>query len=320
MHYIGIDLGGTDIKAGIVDEDGKVLSKAQTSTLANRPFQEVARDMAMCSLQALEESGLTLNDIGGIGIGIPGLADNVLGRVIFCTNLGWNDIPLRDELQKYLNLPILIDNDATLAGFAESITGVSRGLHSSVFLTLGTGVGGGIVIDGKPWTGAHGVASEIGHLTMEIDGIPCTCGKSGCLERYCSATALKYISSEVCSQHPQCALMQLASGEPQNITGRMVMDLAKNGDEFALKIFHRYTKNLAIAINTIISFLDPDMIVLGGGISHAGQFLVDAILEKLPEYLMFKTLPYSRIALASLGNDAGIIGAAMLSKLGLDYT
>lgn len=320
MYYIGIDLGGTDIKAGIVNENGEVLSKAHTSTLASRPYQEVARDMARCSLEALEQSGLTLNDIGGIGIGIPGLADNILGRVIFCTNLGWNDIPLREELQKYLNLPILIDNDATVAGFAESITGVSQGLHSSVFLTLGTGVGGGIVIDGKPWTGAHGVASEIGHLTMEIDGIPCTCGKSGCLERYCSATALIYMAGEICSQHPECALMQLAGGDAKSITGRMVIDLAKDGDEFALKIFHRYTKYLAIAINTIISFLDPDMIVLGGGISHAGQFLLDAIEEKLPDYLMFKTLPYSRIALASLGNDAGIIGAAMLSKLGLDYT
>ncbi|NLC32478.1 MAG: ROK family protein [Clostridiales bacterium] len=319
MYYIGIDLGGTDIKAGIINKNGEVLSKAQTATLANRPYQEVAKDMAMCSLKALEKSSLTLDDIGGIGIGIPGLADNVSGRVIFCTNLGWNDIPLRDEVQKYLNLPILIDNDATVAGFAESISGVSRGLHSSVFLTLGTGVGGGIVIDGKPWTGAHGVASEIGHLTIEIDGIPCTCGKSGCLERYCSATALKHISGEICKFHPECSLMKMAKGDSNNITGRMVMDLAKNGDEFALKIFHRYTKNLAIAINTIISFLDPDMIVLGGGISHAGQFLVDAILEKLPDYLMFKTLPYSRIALATLGNDAGIIGAAMLSKLGLDY-
>ncbi len=319
MHYIGIDLGGTHIKAGVTDDQGHVIAKAETATLASRPYQDVARDMAMCSLKALEESGLTLNDIGGMGIGIPGLADNVTGNVIFCTNLGWYDIPLRSELQKYMNLPILIDNDATVAGFAESIAGVSRGLHSSVFLTLGTGVGGGIVIDGKPWTGAHGVASEIGHLTMEIDGIPCTCGKSGCLERYCSATALIHMAGEVCQNNPDCVLMHRAGGDIKNITGRMVVDLAKEGDEYALKIFHRYTKYLAIAINTIISFLDPEMIVLGGGISHAGQFLVDAINEKLPALLMFKTLPYSRVALASLGNDAGIIGAAMLSRVGLDY-
>lgn len=319
MYYIGIDLGGTQIKAGIINEKGDIVAKAETATLAERPYQDVARDMAMCSLKALEESGLTLNDVGGMGIGIPGLADNTTGRVIFCTNLGWYDIPLRDELRKYLNLPILIDNDATVAGFAESVAGVSRGLHSSVFLTLGTGVGGGIVIDGKPWTGAHGVATEIGHLTMEIDGIPCTCGKKGCLERYCSATALIHMAEEVCLNNPDCELMKRAGGNPKNITGRMVVDLAKEGDEYALKIFHRYTKYLAIAINTIISFLDPDMIVLGGGISHAGKFLIDAVTDKLPEYLMFKTLPYSQIALASLGNDAGIIGAAMLSKVGLDY-
>ena len=319
MYFIGIDLGGTQIKAGVVDEAGKVLAKAETATLAERPYQDVVRDMAACSLKALEEGNLTVDSVGGIGIGIPGIADNVTGRVVFCTNLGWHDIPLRDELNKYLQLPVVIDNDATVAGFAESVCGVSRGLHSSVFLTLGTGVGGGIVIDGKPWTGAHGVASEIGHLTMEVDGIPCTCGKSGCVERYCSATALIRMAGEVCLMHPDCAIMQQAGGDPKKITGRIVMDLAKEGDEFALRIFHRYTKYLAIAINTIISFLDPEMVVLGGGISHTGKFLIDGIVDKIPRYLMYKSMPFPPIALASLGNDAGIIGAAMLGRLGTDY-
>ncbi len=319
MYYIGIDLGGTQIKAGIVDDAGRILAKAEAATLANRPYQEVVRDMASCSLKALELAGQTLDSVAGIGIGIPGVADNKTGMVIFCTNLGWHNIPLRDELQKYMNVPVLIDNDATVAGFAESVAGVSKGLHSSVFLTLGTGVGGGIVIDGKPWTGAHGVASEIGHLTLEVDGVPCTCGKDGCLERYCSATGLIRMAGEICAQHPQSAIMQAAGGDKDKITGRIVMDLAKAGDELALKVFNRYTKYLALAVNTIISFLDPDMIVLGGGISHAGEFLLEAVREKLPRYLMFKTLPYSQIALARLGNDAGIIGAALLSRLGLDY-
>ncbi|MHC1786527.1 MAG: ROK family protein [Christensenellales bacterium] len=319
MLYIGIDLGGTHIASGIVDEEGRVLSKAEAATLAHRPYQEVVRDMASCSLKALELAGRTLDDVAGIGIGIPGVADNRTGTVIFCTNLGWHDIPLRDELQKYLKLPVLIDNDATVAGFAESVAGVSRGLHSSVFLTLGTGVGGGIVIDGRPWTGAHGVASEIGHLTLEVDGLPCTCGKDGCLERYCSATALIRMAGEICQEHPDSAIMKAAGGDKAAITGRIVMDLAKQGDELALKVFHRYTKYLAIAVNTIISFLDPEMIVLGGGISHAGDFLLQAVKDKLPRYLMFKTLPYSQVALARLGNDAGIIGAGMLGKLGMDY-
>ena len=320
MLYLGIDLGGTKIAAGVVDDDGRVLSKAETPTLAERPYQEIVKDMAACCDRALSQAGKSVYDVGGIGIGIPGVADNKTGRVIFCTNLGWHDVPLRDELQKYLDLPVLIDNDATVAGYAESMAGVSRGLHSSVFLTLGTGVGGGIVIDGKPWTGAHGVASELGHLTMEIDGIPCTCGKNGCVERYCSATALIRIAGEICGMHPESAVMQQAGGDIKQITGRMVIDLAKEGDELALRVFHRYTKYLAIAINSVISFLDPDMVVLGGGISHAGDFLLDAIIDKIPQYLMFKTLPFPRIALASLGNEAGIIGAAMLGRLGKDHS
>lgn len=315
-YYIGLDLGGTHIAAGIVDGKGKVLAKAETPTLAQRPYEQVIADMGKCALEAMGKAGFKEDDIAGIGIGIPGLADNTTGRVIFCTNLGWHDVPLRDELHRYINRPVLIGNDATVAGFAESVAGVSRGLTSSVFLTLGTGVGGGIVLHGRPWEGAHGVASEIGHLTMVVDGEQCTCGKKGCLERYCSATAIIRMAKEACEGKPDCAIMQAAGGDPDRINGRIVFDLAKQGDPIALSVYERYTTYLAIAINTITSFLDPDMVVLGGGVSHAGQFLLDGIIKKMPDYLMFKTLPYPTIALATLGNDAGIIGAAMLHSVG----
>lgn len=313
-YFIGIDLGGSHIAAGVVDSEGKVLAKADTPTLAHRPYQEVVRDMAACCQDALEKAQLKPEQALGIGIGIPGLAEEATGRVIFCTNLGWHDVPLRDEMQQYIKLPVLIDNDATVAGLAESVAGVSRGMSSSVFLTLGTGVGGGIVIDGKPWTGAHGVASEIGHLTMQMDGIPCTCGKKGCLERYCSATALIRMAADACQDEPGSAIMRAAGGDAKRITGRIVIDLAKQGDPLASAIFDQYAEYLSIAINNITSFLDPQMVVLGGGISHAGQFLLDAIRERIPKYLMFKTLPFPELALASLGNDAGIIGAAMLCR------
>lgn len=315
MVFIGIDLGGTKIAAGITDKAGKIIAQASAATVAQRPYQEVVRDMAACSLKALEQAALTIDDVGAIGVGIPGIADNGTGTVVFCTNLGWHDIPLREELQKYINKPVFIDNDATVAGLAESIAGVSRGASSSVFLTLGTGVGGGIIINGKPWTGAHGVASELGHLTMEVDGIPCTCGKDGCLERYCSATALIRMAREAVSLHPNSLILQRAGGKPEGIDGRTVIDCAKEGDPAAMKVFDRYTKYLALAINTVISFLDPEVIVLGGGISHAGKFLLDAVQEKLPRYLMFKTMPYSRLELAVLGNNAGIIGASLLGMM-----
>lgn len=315
MYYLGIDLGGTHIACGIVNNEGEIISVCETPTKPERPYQEVIADMGKSSLAAIEKAGLTVDDIAAIGVGIPGIADNTTGRVIFCTNLFWHDVPLKDELAKFIDKPLYIENDATVAGFAESVAGVSKGSRSSVFLTLGTGLGGAIIIDGKPWTGAHGVASELGHLTLEVDGIPCTCGKDGCVERYCSATALIRMGRETCIAHPDCALSKAVGGDVKLLNAKLIIDLAKEGDDLALKIFHRYTRYLALTINSIVSFIDPELVVLGGGVSHAGEFLVNAIKEKLPHYLMFKTMPYADVLLAKLGNQAGIIGAAMLGKI-----
>ena len=171
MVYIGIDLGGTGIKIGVVDESGAILSQGETPTLAGRPYEDIIADMGRCMLDVMARGGFEEKDVASIGVGIPGVADEKTGHVIFCTNLGWSDVPLRTELQKYLSKPVYIDNDATVAGFAESICGVSAGCHSSVFMTLGTGVGGGIVIGGRPWSGFHGVGSEIGHIPMDIGGL-----------------------------------------------------------------------------------------------------------------------------------------------------
>ena len=266
MYYIGIDLGGTNIAVGLVSEDGKILRKAETPTLAKRPYADIVRDMAACIAKLLDEAKLTTQDIAAIGIGIPGIAEQKTGRVIFCTNLGWRNIPLRDELKSYYDLPIFIDNDATVAGWAEYQAGVSRNTSSSVFLTLGTGVGAGIIVDGKIWSGAHGAASELGHLIIEVDGIPCTCGKCGCTERYCSATAIIRMAKEACALHPDCAILKAVNGDVDKITAKTVFDLAKEGDDIASRVFRRYVKYLTIAINNVVSFLDPDMIVLGGGV------------------------------------------------------
>ena len=313
-RYIGIDLGGTKIASGVTDENGRILARAETPTLPERPYQDVVRDMAACARAAMEEAGCPEEAVEAVGIGIPGIAENKRGTVIFCTNLGWHDVPLRAELSRHLNRPVYIDNDATVAGYAESVAGVSRGAGSSVFLTLGTGVGGGIVIDGRPWTGAHGVASDIGHITMVMDGIPCTCGKSGCLERYCSATALIRMGKEAAEKYPDSLLAKRSMGDLSRINGKMVIDCAREGDPAGVQAFEEYTRCLAVGVNSVISFLDPEIVVLGGGISSAGPFLLDAVRRKIPGFLMFKSMPYPRVELAVLGNQAGIIGAAMLAK------
>lgn len=314
MVYIGIDLGGTNIAAGIVTEEGKIIATSSTRTLAERPYQEVIKDMASCALNALNQSGNTVDDVHSIGVGIPGVADQKTGRVIFCTNLGWRDIPLKDEMQKYINKPVFIDNDATVAGYAESVAGVSKNCQCSVFITLGTGVGAGIIINGKPWSGAHGVGSELGHMTLIADGIPCTCGNDGCVERYTSATAIIRMAKQYCQAYPECEIMQRVKGDMERINAKTVIDAAKNGDKVACQVFDRYARYLAMTINNITAFLDPEMVVLGGGVSHAGQFLLDQVEAYLPRFLMYKTLPSPRIALAQLGNEAGIIGAALLGR------
>ena len=312
MVYIGIDVGGTGVQVGVVDEHGHILAKDNFPTGVGRPYQEMIRDMADCTRSAVAKAGLSVEDIQSIGVGIPGLADAKTGNVIFCTNLGWRDIPLRDEFQRHLDKPVYIDNDATVAGLAESVAGVSAGTDSSVFITLGTGVGGGIVIHGKVWSGFHGVGSEIGHMILELDGEPCTCGNRGCLERYCSATAIIRMARELVAIHPDSMILSLAQGDPEKISAKIVFDAAREEDPIGKYVFRRYVSYLSQAIASIMQFLDPEIIVLGGGVSKAGAFLLDAVRQEVPKYLLFKGMPDARIELARLGADAGIIGAAML--------
>ncbi|MBR3019150.1 MAG: ROK family protein [Clostridia bacterium] len=314
MVYIGIDLGGTNIAVGVVSEAGSILAETSAKTLAERPYKEIVRDMAACVMKAVTKAGLTEADIYSIGIGIPGVAEGDNGVVFNCTNLGWINVPLRDEMQKYINKPVFIDNDANVAALAESYFGVSAGYKSSVMITLGTGVGGGIVINGKPWSGAHGRAGEIGHMTLVPDGAPCTCGNNGCVERYCSATAIIRTAKQECYSFPSTAILSKAGGNINRVNAKLVIDAAKEGDASALRVFNSFVKYLAMAINNITAFFDPDIIVLGGGVSYAGSFLLDSVSALLPRYQMFKALPIPKLALAKLGNEAGIVGAAMLGK------
>ncbi len=312
MVRIGIDVGGTGIQIGVVDEKGRILQKSSIVTRTDLPFSEQMAQIAASALDTLQKSGHTIDEVSSVGAGVPGVADQRTGVIPFCTNLGWHDVPFRTELQKYIDKPIYIDNDATVAGLAESVSGVSAGTSSSVFITLGTGVGGGIVINGRVWSGAHGIGSEIGHMTLELDGEPCTCGNRGCLERYCSATAIIRMAKEQLVKHPDSYIMTLVEGDVSRIEAKTIFDAAREGDPIAMKVFRRYVSCLAQAINSITSLLDPEIFVLGGGVSKAGSFLLDAVRVEVPKYALYKNMPLPRIELASLGADAGIIGAAML--------
>lgn len=314
MFYIGIDLGGTGIKAGIVDENGTILCKESCPTGVERGYEAVIRDMARLCEETVAKSGHSMKEIQAIGIGLPGIYDPATGLVPFCTNLHWHQVPVVEEMHKYLDKPIYIGNDATVAGLAESVAGVSKGASVSIFVTLGTGVGGGIVVDGKPYSGPHGVASEIGHMITVVGGEMCTCGNRGCWERYASATAIIREGRKFAEAHPDCAIAKAVNGDMDAITAKTVIDLAKAGDPDAARLFDNYVEHLCVGLVNLINLYDPEIIALGGGVSHAGQFLLDAVNAKLPDLVFYKTMPYAKIELARLGNDAGIIGAAMLGK------
>ena len=312
MVYIGIDLGGTGIKIGVVDESGAILSQGETPTLAGRPYEDIIADMGRCMLDVMARGGFEEKDIASIGVGIPGVADEKTGHVIFCTNLGWSDVPLRTELQKYLNKPVYIDNDATVAGFAESICGVSAGCHSSVFMTLGTGVGGGIVINGKPYSGVHGIGSEIGHMIIKMDGEPCTCGNLGCMEAYCAASALTRDGRRAMQAHPESMLAEQTGGDPGKITPKLVTDCAKAGDAAAKAVFDTYIEHLSSACASVYNILDPEVLAIGGGLSAAGPFLFDPLQEKVSKKCFYATR--GKLVPAVLGNEAGMVGAALLAR------
>ena len=314
MYYVGIDVGGTGLKAGVVNEEGKIISKVSCPTLVERGAEPVVADMANLALKAVEEAGLTLDDIKAVGIGIPGILDPRTGRVPFCTNLHWHDVPVIEWMQRVIDKPVYVGNDATVAGLAEAVSGVSAGVQNSVFVTLGTGVGGGIVLDGKVYSGPNGVGSEIGHMITVAGGELCTCGNRGCWERYASATAIIRWGVEAAEKNPEGALAKAVEGDVSKITAKHVIDLAKAGDPECAAIFDNYVYHLCVGLVGIINFYDPEVIALGGGVSAAGEFLLNAVRAKLPEMVFYKTMPYARVELATLGNDAGIIGAAMLGK------
>lgn len=314
MLNIGIDVGGTSIKAGVVDENGHILYKASCPTLVERGHEAVIHDMAQLAIRAAQESGHSMDEIRSVGVGIPGMHDNRTGRVPFCTNLAWHDVPLIELMQREIHKPIFVNNDATVAGLAESVAGISAGVKDSVFITLGTGVGGGVVLGGRLFVGAHGVATEIGHMITVAGGEQCTCGNRGCWERYASATAIIREGRKLAAEKPDSPLNRSVNGDLERIEARTVIDLAKAGDPDCARLFDEYVYHLTVGIVNLINLYDPEIIALGGGVSHAGEFLLDKVNALLPEMVFFKTMPRAEIKLAQLGNDAGIIGAAMLSE------
>ncbi len=310
MYLAGIDLGGTAIKAGLVDENLSLVCKTSVPTGVGRSYQEIIADMAQAVASAAQQAGIGLDEIKSVGIGIPGVANN--GIVIAVHNLYWFDIPLEEEMKKHINVPVFIDNDATVAAVYEYHLGALSGCKVGVLLTLGTGVGGGIIINGKPFSGAHGFGSELGHMPIVQNGIQCTCGNKGCLEVYASAPALVRLGRKCVIERPESMLHHITGGDYTKVSTKMIIDSAREGDYVSLSILDEYVGKLSMGICALENALDPDVIAIGGGVSGAGDFLLQRIIKASEGLGIFENQKYADIRLAVSGNDAGIIGAAML--------
>ena len=312
--YIGVDLGGTNIAVGLVDEEGKIIHKESTPTLAQRHYTEIIKDMAELSLKVVKDAGYKLKDVKAVGIGSPGTPNNEKGILVYTNNLNFNNVPMREEMQKYINLPVFIENDANCAALAEAIAGAGKKAKVCVAITLGTGVGGGIVIDKKIYSGFNYAASELGHIVLQLDGEPCTCGRNGCWEAYASATALIRQTRKAAEDHPESMLYTSVNGDLENISGRTAFDAAKAGDPVGAEVVKDYIRYVAEGIINTVNALQPEVLVIGGGICKEGPYLLNPLTEYIEKFVYSKNVPQTEIKIALLGNDAGIIGAAMLGK------
>jgi glucokinase len=308
---IGVDIGGTKIAAGVVDEAGKII----VTTRRDTPAEDTSRtqDGIVDAVQELTAEF----QIEGVGIGAAGFVDDMRSTVMFAPNLAWRDEHLRTSLERRLKLPVVIENDANAAAWAEVRFGAARGEDHAVILTVGTGIGGGIVLNGRLLRGRFGVAAEIGHLNIVPDGRRCGCGLQGCWEQYGSGRALVQEAQEVARLSPSIAaeLLRLADGKPENITGLMVTKAAKAGDVAALQCFDEIGKWLGRGLADLAAILDPGLFVIGGGVSAAGDLLRVPVLATFCKQLTGRGhRPEADLRIAELGPEAGLVGAADLVR------
>lgn len=314
-YYIGIDLGGTNIKAGVVSEDFEIIAKTSCKTDLPRPGEEICADMAKVALEAVEEAGLTLDDIEAVGIGTPGIANSQTGIIEYSCNLGFDNFPVVEIMKKHIDKPCFVENDANAAAYGEFVAGAAKGTNDAVCITLGTGVGGGIIINKKIYSGFNFAGAEIGHTVINTDGPQCSCGRRGCFEVYSSATGLIRMTKEAMEKAPD-SLLHKEAEEHGKVSARTAFNAMRAGDDTAKQVVDDYIRYLACGIANMINTFQPDVLCIGGGVCNEGDPLLLPLKELVAKEIYTKNSPRNtEIVIAQLGNDAGIIGAAFL---GLD--
>ena len=316
MYRLGIDLGGTNIVAGVVDENYNIVATAKRKTLAERSNEEIISDMAAAALEAIETAGLKPSDIESAGVGSPGSIDPDNGIVVYTNNIGFKNVHLADLLKEKTGIDFFVDNDANSAAYGEFLAGAGKGTKDFVMITLGTGVGGGVIIDGKIYTGFNYAGAELGHTVIQMDGENCSCGRQGCWEAYASATALIRQTKQAMIRFPDSVMWQLVENDINKVNGLTAFDAMRQGDEAGKQVVDKYIYYISVGVANNINIFQPEVFCIGGGISKEGDNLITPLNkyyegDNYGRSLARKTV----IKTALLGNDAGIIGAAFLGNL-----
>jgi glucokinase len=314
QNYVGVDIGGTTIKIAFINLDGNIVDKWEIPTNTANAGVNITGDIASSITEKLTSAGNTYEDLIGIGIGAPGFIEMETGFIYKAVNIGWENFALREELEKETNLPVIVDNDANIAALGEMWMGAGDGAKDLLAVTLGTGVGGGIVANGTIVHGTNGMAGEIGHLTAITDGgYLCNCGKHGCLETIASATGIARIATEGLENHQESSL-HAQYQKTGTLTAKDVFDAAKLSDKWALEVIDQICFHLGLAIANLANAINPGKIVISGGVSKAGDTLLVPLKKYFQKFALPRVAEGADFAIAQLGNDAGVIGGAWLVK------
>ena len=316
MYNIGIDLGGTNIKVGVVDENYSIIGRANIKTDLPRPGEEIAESIVEGVGLACKEAGISVSDVNSVGIGTPGVANRNTGIVLHSNNLGFENFPLGKILSDKLGTHVYVENDANAAAFGEVVNGAGKGYKNVVVITLGTGVGGGIIIDGKIYTGFNFCGGEVGHSVIVYNGRQCSCGRKGCFEAYSSATALINFTKEAMQEDKNTGMWEIAGGSLDNVDGKTAFDGMRAGDKTASDVVNSYINYLGCGLTNMVNIFQPEILLIGGGICKEGSNLTDPLLKYIAdECYCIDPESSTKLGICKLGNDAGIIGAASLYTL-----
>ena len=315
MYRIGVDLGGTNIATGVIDENYKIIGRGKVKTRAPRPAEAIFDSIKEAVDMAVVNAGISYDEIISVGVGTPGSVNKDTGAIEFSNNLKFHNVPAKAMLEERLKKPVYLENDANAAALGEAVAGSGNGVKNFVAVTLGTGVGSGIIIDGKIYRGSNFCGGEMGHMVINVDGIPCNCGRKGCWEKYASATALVSQAVEAMQGDKASLLWQTCDGDLNKVDGKSIFDAVDLGDETAKAVVDRYLYYVSVGIANVVNALQPETVCVGGGISGQGEKILQPIRDmvKAERYSVYAE-NQANIVPALLGNDAGIIGAALLDE------